>query len=98
MPSDIVFDQVGGDSISLEAARVIVSGRINLPRVNGATPPADGDFGDLVMTVEEAGNPAIGGLHSTTTRLWLCGPPQAGDNPRLTWWREIQLGPTVAGD
>ena len=96
MPSDIVFDQVGGDSISLEAARVVVSGRINLPSVNGATPPADGQPGDLVMTVESGGNPALG-LRFTTTRLWLCVLPQGGDNPALTWWREIQLGPTVSG-
>ena len=97
MPSDIVFDQqAGGDSISLEAARVLISGRINLPRVNGATPPADGKWGDLVMTVEEGGNPAIG-LVFTTTRLWLCVPPEGKENPKLIWWREIQLGPTVAG-
>jgi hypothetical protein len=96
MPSDIVFDQVNGDSISLEAARVIVSGRINLPRVEGATPPADGEWGDLVMTVEESGNPAIN-LFGTTTRLWLCVPPEVGASPLIKWWREIQLGATVAG-
>jgi hypothetical protein len=93
MPSDIVFDQVSGGSISLEAARVIVGGRMNLQRVEGATPPADGELGDLVITVEGGG----GVLPGATTRLWLCVPPEAGDNPRLTWWREIQLGSTVAG-
>jgi hypothetical protein len=96
MPSDIVFDQVDGDSISLDAARVVVTGRINLPSVTGATPPSDGRPGDLVLTVETGGNPAIG-LLLTTTRLWLCVLPQGGDNPALTWWREVQLGPTVAG-
>lgn len=95
MPSDIVFDQVGGGSISLEAPRVIVSGRMNLQRVQGSTPPADGELGDLVITVEAGGNlPRVGGA---TTRLWLCVPPEAGDRPGVTWWREIQLGPTVPG-
>lgn len=93
MPSDIVFDQVGGGSISLEAPRVVVSGRMNLQRVEGATPPADGELGDLVIT-REAGGRIVGGA---TTRLWLCVPPEPNDRPGVTWWREIQLGPTVAG-
>lgn len=90
MDSDIVFDQVAGGSISLEAPRVIVGGRINLQRVGGPTPPAEGAVGDLVITLEAGG--LIGGV---TTQLWLCVPPAAGDNPDMTWWREVQLGPTV---
>jgi hypothetical protein len=93
MPSDIVFDQVAGGSISLEAPRVIVSGTINLHRVEGATPPADGELGDIVITVE-AGGILPGGA---TTRLWLCVPPEAGERTGVSWWREIQLGPTVTG-
>ena len=97
MASDIMFDQADGDSITLQAARVLVTGRVNLPRVPGGTPPAGGVVGDLVMTVEEGDNPNLN-LHFTTTRLWLCVPSEgAVERAGLTWWREVQLGPTVAG-
>jgi hypothetical protein len=44
MAADIVFEQ--GDSIKLEAARVRVTGRVNLPRVHVAEPLGGGEYGD----------------------------------------------------
>jgi hypothetical protein len=95
MATDIVFDQ--GDAISLQAARVRVTGRVNLPRVDGGSPPADGEIGDLVMTVEEGHNPNLN-LTFSTTRLWLCVPAAGGTAVGgRTWWREIQMGSAVMG-
>ncbi len=97
MASDIVFDQAGGDSISLQAARVLVTGRISLPQVQGATPPADGEVGDLVMTIEDNFNPNLH-IGSRTAHLWLCVPP-VGDLAQEavggSAWREVQLGDVV---
>ena len=70
MAADIVFEQ--GDSIKLEAARVGVTGRVNLPRVQGAEPVGGGEYGDLVITVEETHNPVLNIDTTTTPRLWLC--------------------------
>ena len=96
MSSDIVFDQVGGDSITLQAAHVVVTGRLRLQRTDGGRPSGDGEIGDLVMTIEEGENPV---LHVTfsTTRLWLCVPPEGEVVGGRTWWREVQLGPAVSG-
>lgn len=99
MASDIVFDQAGGDSISLQAARVLVTGRINLPQVPGAAPPADGEIGDLVMAIEDNWNPHLH-IGSTTVRLWLC-VPRSGEPVGAalggSTWREVQLGDAVHG-
>jgi hypothetical protein len=99
MASDIVFDQEGGDSISIQGVRVIVTGRINLAHIQGAKPPADGEIGDLVMTVEDNWNPNLH-IGSRTVRLWLCVPPQ-GDAAIAALgeatWREVQLGEAVHG-
>lgn len=99
MAADIVFDQSRGDSISLQATRVHVTGRINLPQIEGAQPPAEGEYGDLVITVEETNNQLLN-ITTTTTRLWLCVPPDGMSRgvPGQTSWREVQLGPaTVIG-
>jgi hypothetical protein len=95
MASDIVFDQAGGDSISIQAARVLVTGRINMPQVQGAKPPADGEIGDLVMTIEDTGNPVLH-TRSTTARLWLCVPHEVAAGAEASW-REVQLGEVVFG-
>jgi len=94
MATDIVFEQ--GDSIKLEAARVRVTGRVNLPRVQGAEPPGGGEYGDLVITVEETHNPVLN-IDTTTTRLWLCVQPEGigAAQPGQTYWREVQLGSEV---
>jgi hypothetical protein len=99
MASDIVFDQAGGDSISFQAARVLVTGRINLAQVQGAKPPADGEIGDLVMTIEDDWNPVLR-IGSTTARLWLCVPHE-GEAAVVAaagaTWCEVQLGEPVHG-
>ena len=94
MAADIVFDQSQGDSITLDADRVRVTGRINLQHVQGAEPPADGQFGDLVVTVEESSS-LVGDF--TTTRLWLCVRPDGltRSEPGQTFWREVQLGSAI---
>ena len=93
MAADIVFDQSQDDTISLQAKRVHVTGRINLRQVQGAEPPADGEYGDLVITVEETNNELLN-ITTTTTRLWICVRPEGTgiQLPGLTWWREVQLG------
>ncbi len=99
MASDIVFDQAGGDSISFQGARVLVTGRINLAQVQGGEkPPGDGEIGDLVMTIEEHWNPALR-VGSSTARLWLCVPQPGATVERLgkPTWREVQLGAPVRG-
>lgn len=73
MAADIVFEQ--GDSIKLEAARVRVTGRVNLPRVQVAEPLGGGDYGDLVITVEETHNNPVLNIDTTTTRQGLCVQP-----------------------
>ena len=104
MAADIVFDQshgdtisLQGDSISLEAARVRLTGRITLPVLPAAQPRDGGEHGDLVVTVEETRNELLN-ISTATTRLWLCVPPEGTGRaePGQTWWREIQLGPATA--
>jgi hypothetical protein len=94
MASDIVFDQEGGDSISIQGVRVLVTGRINLPQLQGANPPADGEIGDLVMTIEDRA-PQLGG-GAVTAHLWLCVPHAVAAVPTASW-REVQLGDMVFG-
>jgi hypothetical protein len=97
MAADIVFDQSQGDSISLQADRVRLTGRINLPHIEGVQPPAGGQYGDLVVTVEETDNQLLN-ITTTTTRLWLCVRPDGMSiqEPGQTWWCEVQLGPVTA--
>jgi hypothetical protein len=94
MAADIVFEQ--DDLIKLEAARVCVTGRVNLPRVQGAEPLGGGEYGDLVITVEKTHNPVLN-IDMTTTRLWLCVEPEGMEaaRPGQTFWREVQLGSEV---
>jgi hypothetical protein len=92
MASDIVFNQ--DDSISLQADRVLVTGRVNLHQVQGAKPPADGEIGDLVLTIEDTWNPALK-IGSRTARLWICVPPEQVVADAGPVWREVQLGAAV---
>ena len=94
--ADIVFNQTGGDAISLQADRVRVTGRINLPSVAGAEPPRGGEVGDLVITVEEFHNQVLN-TDMAVTRLWLRVKPEGTTlaEPGQTFWREVQLGSIV---
>ena len=99
MATDIVFDKGGEDAIELMASRVGMTGRLRLSLAQGAGPPADGRVGDLVMTVEDGHNENLG-LRWSTTRLWLCTPPEGDIHVVVdgaVFWREVQLGPVVPG-
>jgi hypothetical protein len=98
MGSDIVFDRDGDSAITLVAERVHLTGRLNLPRIDAAKPPKDGEVGDVVVTVEEVRNDLLN-TFSTATRLWLCVPASSPSvqGVGIAVWREIQLGAEVNG-
>ena len=104
MATDILLGGDDGDTIVLDAKKlkvkgsVEISGRMKLPIHKAATPPREGEIGDLVLTLEEG--QGFGGMTWSKAHLWLCVPSEGSTEAQgtgVTRWREVQLGEVVVG-
>lgn len=104
MATDILLGGDDGNTIVLDAQRVEMKGNVNiagrmkLPIQRAATPPREGEVGDLVLTLEEG--QGFGGAPWSKAHLWLCVPSEGSTEAQgtdVTRWREVQLGNVVIG-